>query len=213
MRRSLKRYAGIFALTALAALCFTFVGGRAVSEEAANGKTKAKVTYAKEVSRILQDNCQVCHHAGTAAPFSLMTYDDATKWADNIKEAVSDKRMPPWYADPHYGKFANDRRLKPADMEALMAWIDTGMERGNQADDDPHDELDQPTGREVFFLVLGELVGDQDGPARGHGHGEEVAEILGPTGQVDLHQGPAHQEAGKRGPGSSPAASGRTIVR
>jgi hypothetical protein len=102
-----------------------------VSKEA--GK-KAKVTYAKEVSRILQDNCQKCHHPGTAAPFSLMNYDDATKWADSIKDAVTDKRMPPWNADPHFGTFSNDRRLKAADLETLLSWIDTGMERGNQAD-------------------------------------------------------------------------------
>jgi hypothetical protein len=42
--------------------------------------------------------------------------------------------MPPWFADPHFGKFSNDRRLKPADMETLLSWIDTGLERGNQAD-------------------------------------------------------------------------------
>ena len=72
----------------------------------------SRPTYAKDVARILQENCQVCHHPGTAAPFSLMTHDDAVKWADNIKEAVADKRMPPWFADPHYGKFANDRTAR-----------------------------------------------------------------------------------------------------
>jgi hypothetical protein len=104
---------------------------RAASESAAG---KAKVTYSGQVARILQDNCQTCHHPGTAAPFSLMTHEDAVKWADNIKEAVADKRMPPWYADPHYGKFSNDRRLKKEDLEALLAWIDTGMEPGDKKD-------------------------------------------------------------------------------
>src|SRR6516164_2459534 len=63
-----------------------------------------------------------------------MTHEDAVKWADNIKEAVADKRMPPWFADPHYGKFSNDRRLKPADVDALVSWIDGGQEKGNPAD-------------------------------------------------------------------------------
>ncbi len=133
MKRSHARSAGMLALAALAAGSFALLGGsRAASEEAA--KSKVKVTYSKEVARILQENCQTCHHPGTAAPFSLMTYDDATKWAETIKEAVSDRRMPPWYADPHYGKFSNDRRLKPADMEALLSWIDSGMEEGNRKD-------------------------------------------------------------------------------
>src|SRR5579871_213027 len=134
MTRSHARTAGVFALAALAAGSFALLGGtnRAASGES-NGK-RAKVTYAKEVARILQDNCQVCHHPGTAAPFSLLTYDDAVKWADTIKEAVTDRRMPPWYADPHYGKFANDRRLKGDDLEALLAWIDGGREPGDKRD-------------------------------------------------------------------------------
>jgi hypothetical protein len=136
MNRSYARFAAVLAPTALGALCFVLLGGggRAVSKEAAESKPKSKITYSKEVARIVQDNCQVCHHPGTAAPFSLMTFDDAVKWADNIKEAVADKRMPPWFADPHYGKFANDRRLKKEDQETLLAWIDGGMERGNQSD-------------------------------------------------------------------------------
>jgi mono/diheme cytochrome c family protein len=135
MKRSHSPHAGFLALAALAAVTFGFtaVGGRALSEEAA-AKPKSKVTYTKEVSRILQDNCQVCHHQGTAAPFSLMTYEDAVKQAENIKDAISDKRMPPWYADPHYGKFMNDRRLKAADIDALVSWVDGGQEKGNPAD-------------------------------------------------------------------------------
>ncbi len=137
MKRSHARSAGLLALAALAAGSFTLLGGgRAASGEA--GKGKARVTYSGQVAHILQENCQTCHHPGTAAPFSLMTYDDATKWAETIKEAVTDKRMPPWFADPHYGKFANDRRLKPADQEALLTWIDSGMEEGDKKDTPPN---------------------------------------------------------------------------
>jgi hypothetical protein len=93
--------------------------------------TGSAVTYSDRVARILQDNCQVCHHPGTAAPFSLLTYGDAVKWADNIREAVADERMPPWFADPRYGKFANDRRLKKTDRDALLAWIDSNRPEGD----------------------------------------------------------------------------------
>jgi mono/diheme cytochrome c family protein len=134
MKRIHARSAGFLALAAFAAAAFAVLGGgRAASEEAA-AKAKAKVTYAGQVARILQDNCQTCHHPGTAAPFSLMNREDAVKWADSIKEAVTEKRMPPWFADAHYGKFGNDRRLKPADQEALLAWLDGGMEMGDVKD-------------------------------------------------------------------------------
>jgi hypothetical protein len=42
--------------------------------------------------------------------------------------------MPPWFADPHFGNFGNDRRLKPADLQALLAWLDGGMEMGDKKD-------------------------------------------------------------------------------
>jgi hypothetical protein len=94
-------------------------------------KEKEPITYAKQVSRILQENCQVCHHPGTAAPMSLLTYQHAVNWSATIKEVIQDKRMPPWHADPRHGKFSNDRRLKQEDADTLLAWIDSGMQRGD----------------------------------------------------------------------------------
>src|SRR2546421_9947354 len=78
-------------------------GWRAISKEPVDsGNMKEVVTYSKQVARILQDRCQTCHHPGTAAPFSLLTYDDASNWSETIREVITDKRMPPWHADPRY---------------------------------------------------------------------------------------------------------------
>src|SRR5271166_4501360 len=125
--------AGVLALAAGAAVAFYFVreAPRAISKEPARVAAKAKITYAGQVASILQENCQTCHHPGTAAPFSLMTFDDAVKWSETIKEAVTENRMPPWFADPHYGKFTNDRRLSQQVKDTLIAWIDGGMEAGD----------------------------------------------------------------------------------
>ena len=71
------------------------------------------MTYTKDVAPILQNRCQACHRAGQTAPFSLTSYDDAVKHAAMIKEVTTQRRMPPWHADPRYGHFANDRRLTP----------------------------------------------------------------------------------------------------
>jgi peroxiredoxin len=94
----------------------------------------ASITYAKDVSRVLQNKCQNCHRPGTSAPFSLLSYDDAVHWADTIKEAVLDKRMPPWHADPHHGTFRNDRRLTSAEIATLTSWVDAGTPKGDDAD-------------------------------------------------------------------------------
>ena len=69
------------------------------------------VTYAREVSRILQSHCVACHRPGEIAPFSLTDYRQAAGWSSMIAEVVDEGRMPPWHASPEHGKFANDARL------------------------------------------------------------------------------------------------------
>jgi hypothetical protein len=54
-----------------------------------------------------------------------------------IKEVVADRRMPPWHADPRYGKFANDRSLKSAERDTLLAWIEQGCPPGEVRDAPP----------------------------------------------------------------------------
>jgi hypothetical protein len=94
-------------------------------------------TFTKDVAPILQKSCQSCHRPGQAAPFSLLTYEQARPWAKAMKAAVLQKKMPPWYADPHYGKFANDASLKSAEIETLVAWADAGAPKGDEKDMPP----------------------------------------------------------------------------
>jgi len=65
---------------------------------------------------------------------SLLTYDQARPWAKSIKQAVLTKKMPPWFADAHYGNFSNDRSLKQADIDTLVSWVDAGAPAGNAKD-------------------------------------------------------------------------------
>jgi hypothetical protein len=92
------------------------------------------VTYHKDVLPILQKNCQSCHRPGEAAPVSFLTYKETRPWAKAIRESVRLKRMPPWFADAHVGKFSNDRSLAQKDIDTLVAWADTGAVEGNPKD-------------------------------------------------------------------------------
>src|SRR5690348_17607203 len=92
------------------------------------------VTFSKDVAPILEKNCQTCHRPGEAAPMSLLTYQQARPWAKAIKEAVLLKKMPPWFADPHYSKFRNDRSMAQKDIDTLVAWADLGAPEGNPKD-------------------------------------------------------------------------------
>ena len=101
---------------------------------AALAASSSTPTFNKDVLPILQKNCQGCHRPGEAVPMSLLTYDDARPWAKAIKTAVATRQMPPWFADPHYGHFANDRNLSAADISALEKWADNGAPEGDAKD-------------------------------------------------------------------------------
>lgn len=94
----------------------------------------AAPTFHKEIQPILQNRCQGCHRPGEAGPMPLLTYQQARPWAKAIRSAVLSGKMPPWQADPRYGKFTNDLSLTPAEKETLIAWVDSGAAEGNLAD-------------------------------------------------------------------------------
>src|ERR1700719_2514870 len=96
--------------------------------------TTPQVTFYKDVLPVLQKNCQTCHRPGEAAPMAFLSYDEARPWAKAIKTAGLTKKMPPWYADPHYGKFSNDRSLSQADLDTLVDWADSGAKAGDAKD-------------------------------------------------------------------------------
>jgi hypothetical protein len=100
-------------------------------------------TFAKDVAPILQRSCQSCHRPGEAAPFSLLTYDQARPWAKAIKTAVLQKKMPPWFATPGIGKFVNDPSLSQRDAGTLAAWADGGAPLGNPRDLPPERQFVQ----------------------------------------------------------------------
>jgi hypothetical protein len=91
-------------------------------------------TFYKDVLPVLQKNCQSCHRPGEAGPMSFLDYKSTRPWAKAIKAAVASKKMPPWPADAHFGKFANDRSLSDADLKTLVAWADSEAPEGNPKD-------------------------------------------------------------------------------
>jgi hypothetical protein len=100
----------------------------------------ASVTFTKDVAPILQKNCQTCHRPGEAAPFPLLTYEQARPWASSMKRVVQQKIMPPWFADPSFGHFSNDRSLTEKEITTIVAWVNAGAPKG-----DPKDMPASPT--------------------------------------------------------------------
>jgi hypothetical protein len=96
-------------------------------------------TFNKEVSPILFKRCTNCHRPGQiAGDVAFLTYEDTRPWAESIKEKVLKREMPPWSADPNGSvKFRNDPRLSQKEIDTLVAWVNTGAPKGNDADLSP----------------------------------------------------------------------------
>ena len=97
----------------------------------------APPVFYRGVLPILQQHCQGCHRAGEIAPMPLVTYDDVRSRANKIATAVTQRKMPPWFADPRFGHFSNDPSLTPDEIHKIVAWANADAPAGNPKDAPP----------------------------------------------------------------------------
>ena len=89
------------------------------------------VTFSHDVAPILYRQCAACHRPGGVAPFSLLTYQDASKRAQLIAAITAKRVMPPWLPSaPH---FRDERRLSDAEIATLSHWAAAGAPAGDLA--------------------------------------------------------------------------------
>src|SRR5690348_10110035 len=91
-------------------------------------------TYSKDIAPIYQAKCQICHHDGDVAPFSLNNYDDALTWAFDTRRVLLQGSMPPWKPVAGYGEFRDSYSLTADEKQTILDWITTGMPEGDPAD-------------------------------------------------------------------------------
>jgi hypothetical protein len=89
-----------------------------------------KITWSKEISRIVYQRCLSCHREEGKA-FSLETYEEARPWAKAIQEEVLMRRMPPWGAVKGFGNFAHDRGLTQEEVNLIAEWAEGGAPEGD----------------------------------------------------------------------------------
>lgn len=92
------------------------------------------VTFNKDIAPLVFANCAPCHRPGTAAPFSLLTYADAVKHADEIAEETLGRHMPPWLPERGVFPILGERRLRQDQIDAIQRWVSGGTVEGNAAD-------------------------------------------------------------------------------
>lgn len=118
-------------LLAIAVLVFGIIAASALKRSEAAG-----VTFTKDIAPIVFNKCASCHRHGEVAPMPLTSYREVRPWSKAIREAVIERAMPPWYADPHTStlRFSNDRRLSQREIDTIVAWDDAGCPKGDDKD-------------------------------------------------------------------------------
>jgi hypothetical protein len=91
-------------------------------------------TYYRDVLPILQMHCEVCHRPDGIAPFSFSSYEMVGRYADAIRLATQNRSMPPWFAEPGIGRFANDPSLSSEEIATLAAWVEAKTPIGDSHD-------------------------------------------------------------------------------
>lgn len=93
-----------------------------------------QISWSRQIAPLLYAHCTTCHHPGGAGPFSLLTYEDARRWAPQILTVTQSRFMPPWLPEPGYGNFSNSRHLSDRDIALIKSWITGGKLKGDETD-------------------------------------------------------------------------------
>ncbi|MBC8047296.1 MAG: T9SS type A sorting domain-containing protein [Fimbriimonadaceae bacterium] len=88
-------------------------------------------TWSESIASIIYNNCSSCHHDGGIAPFALMSYVDAVDNHHEILDAVIEKEMPPWPADPEYRHFKDEAVLSEDEINLITEWINNEAPEGD----------------------------------------------------------------------------------
>ncbi len=126
-----KIFFGLFVAGSLSAL---FAIGMARTSVRASDATP---TFYRDVLPILQQHCQSCHRPGEIAPMPFVTYAQTRPFATLIAADAAKRAMPPWFADPSVGHFANDPSLTQSEIATLSAWAAAQAPAGNPQDAPP----------------------------------------------------------------------------
>ena len=131
------------------------------------------------VSRVLDERCLSCHGPGGGAAPRLDGYEHARLAADDMKRAVLERRMPPWYAVEGFGDFAGNPTLTQVEATWLADWADAGAP-------------DDPAGAEVSDLPAeaGSHGAHQAG-SHEHAHHSQSEELVLRTPAYPIEQ-PSH---------------------
>lgn len=91
---------------------------------AAHKAITSKFTFNEDVFPLFRDKCGRCHVDGGVAPMSLLTYEDASPWAESLRlEFLGEAETHPW----------RPIHLTARELDTMMVWANGGTPRGDVA--------------------------------------------------------------------------------
>jgi tetratricopeptide (TPR) repeat protein/mono/diheme cytochrome c family protein len=121
-------------IVALAFIAMASIGRTKVSSSQVQPFPPDALTFNKDVARIIFANCVACHHPGGVGPFSLLSYQDVRRRAEQIAAVTKSRYMPPWLPERGRGEFVGERRLSDEQIKIIQQWIEQGAPEGMRAD-------------------------------------------------------------------------------
>ena len=108
--------------TIILSLLFVFGGGLLSAQS---------VNWANDIAPIMYEHCVQCHRDGGIGNFALLTYSSAFTMRDEIADAVSNKRMPPWKADPEFRHYTGENYLTDSQIALIEQWVSNNAPAGD----------------------------------------------------------------------------------
>ncbi len=116
-------------LIGLAGLLMLGIQGQALAQSHEGND----LTYNGDISRIINENCVVCHREGGIGPMQFESYEQVRPWAPLIQLKVANREMPPYAYDHGIGvqNLEGDWRLSQEDIDSVVAWVNQGSPQGD----------------------------------------------------------------------------------
>ena len=124
--------------------------------EAPRPRLPDKPNFNEHIAPLIHDKCVTCHRTGQVAPFTLITYDDVQKRAQQLVEVTKSGYMPPFLPDPKVTRYKNARYLHDDEVAMLDRWVKQGCEQG------PGEPPEPPTFRSDWQLGKPDIVVSMD---------------------------------------------------
>jgi tetratricopeptide (TPR) repeat protein len=121
-------------LLLLGCLLLLFAGTALVAIGSRAKLRTSQPTYARDIAPIVLGKCAPCHRPGEAGPFNLLTYEDVSRRASQIRSVTGRRFMPPWKPVPGYVAFKGDRSLSQEQIDVIARWVDAGAPLGDPRD-------------------------------------------------------------------------------